>query len=175
MKLKKIFKTTSFFAILFVAFLSSGCEKSANTTVYEWSATIDGVNYSYSTNGSSYPGTNDGAAHAGVAGSSVIILKDDGEFPTFTVNLPSLDLGTNLLNANSVGGAYVFSLALSSITDVYNSLYPQTQVTFNITRTGSTGDYIEGTFSGTVSKTVYGTGAIVTKTITNGVFKAYVL
>ncbi len=167
------------YLLFLVLIVSLGCEKEKNAPagVYEWSATIDGVNYSYSTNGPNYPGVNGGASHATPSSIlSSILLQDDGGIgnPGFAINLPSFNVGTYLCNLNSASTTNSSFSYSQSVSSVYNSITPLGQVTVNITRSGSSGGTLEGTFTGTVGKITVGTGLYTYVTITNGRFKAYI-
>ncbi len=174
MKPKKIFTSTSFFAILFFAFLSSGCEKSANTTVYEWSATIDGVNYDYSM--SSTSPTDQGNCQMINAISSSILLRDESGYPalTFSSTTPFV-VGTYTFNAQSISPNTVVMVRSFSqpVPESFSNIFPNSQITLNITSVGAVGGVVEGNFSGSIGKAV--PPSSITYVNMSGTFKAYII
>lgn len=184
MTLNRLFKLTSFLTVLFAAFLSSGCEKSANTTVYEWSATIDGVNYSYSM--PSYPSSDGGNVLFQLAASSsgsTILLNDEGTsgntagYPQIAISSTNsqLNVGTYTFNSQS-NSTTAFGISMSSSLsnpNLYSTITPNAQVTLNITSVGSVGGLVEGNFSGTVGKVSTTPPYTISYINVSGNFKAY--
>lgn len=181
MKTNRIIKLTSLFSVLFAAFLSSGCEKSANTTVYEWSATIDGVNYSYSTISTTGGTSNGGAAIFNTSpingtSKSNFVLLDDGGWPQFNFvsGATQFTVGTYILDSQSSGlpvtdvQALNILISSSNMNSQYSSLMPNARVTLNITSVGNVGGTVEGNFSGTVG--LLSNGNLVN---ISGTFKTY--
>jgi hypothetical protein len=172
-------KSTFFIFVCSLLAINLGCgkEKSA-ATVYEWSATINGVNYSYST--PSYPSSDGGAVlfqttNTGQGTStSAVTLLDEGGFPQITVSSGSMPLsvGTFVFDASSSSTLSGFTIALSanpSNPQTYSSLVGNSQVTLNITSLGNVGGIVEGTFSGTVGKL----STTIIYINVSGSFKAY--
>ncbi len=176
-------KFTFFIFVCSLLAINLGCEKEKSAaTVYEWSATINGINYSYST--PSYPSSDGGAvlfqtANTGQGTSmSQMVLLDEGGFPQITVLSGSIPLGVGTFvfdssNSSTLSG---FSIGLSSNPSnpqVYSSLLGNSQVTLNITSLGNVGGIVEGTFSGTVGKQSTTAPFSITYINVSGSFKAY--
>ena len=168
-------KITFFLSVISILTINLGCEKEKSaTTVYEWSATIDGVNYSYSTSTPNQP--DGGFAHANSPGNGLhtILLKARAGVPTFSIILPSFNVGTYTINSNS-NSSYSFILEHLRTTAFYLTDLPSSQITINITRTGTAGGTLEGTFSGKANtSTIVNPGLPSSVNITNGTFKTYI-
>ena len=171
------FSLKQIFGLMLLTFFTMGCEKNANPTTYEWSATIDGVNYDYSMP-SSTP-TDQGKCHMANPTtstiSSSIVLCDESGYPaiTFSSTTP-LVVGTYTFNAqsnpqNNVG---IARSSPQSFPDVFSTMYPNAQITLNITSVGAVGGVVEGNFSGSIGKAV--PPSSITYVNMSGTFKAYI-
>jgi hypothetical protein len=159
--------------------INMGCEKEKNapSSAYTWSATIDGVNYDYSTTVTPNSGASpdQGTCYkTTVQGSNLLALTDTGGYPgiSFTSTVP-LTVGTYTFNSNS-GAQNAVSLVRSFNTtfpDAFSTAVPNTQVILNITSVGNAGGIIEGNFSGNIGKFSSSTVSIIN---ISGNFKAYV-
>jgi hypothetical protein len=160
--------------VIYFVFIINGCDNRELGELYNWSAKIGGIDYDYKTYGKSYPGYNGGSAHATCNVSQnyyQISLAYDSLSPQIKMVLPSFDIGTYYVDQNSTPNNLDLRYGSS---DSYNTSFPQCQVTIDITKTDTSGGFLEGKFSGVVGKVDVATGNFLYVDINNGKFKAYI-
>lgn len=163
-------KALMLLTIAFTVIAFSSCKKDNNEDTIATNTInvdIDGTATVFTTNTVAYTGDINGMGFTVVQGTD-----KSGNTISMTINGTATAGKTYLSNAADIIDRSLLSFTTANDVDIYSNDVASVQ---SITVTSTSANRIEGTFTGKVNTTVFGSGAVKVKSFTNGKFKVAIV